>query len=170
MKNSKIQLLHRILMLSLLISSCSNEFDSGVNVEDQKIFILGEDVFVNKGMVNFTSINSYRDLIENSDFSKKAIIVKSIDGVQNYSSMKNQYFKSKISSNSRRLHSSEEEMVISNDFFTTLLNAEGMLTIGEYIIKINLGEGICLVLPKEHEDQIDDLKAENTSNENILVF
>gem|GEM_PF-1795722 len=163
-------MLCRILLVSILVSSCSNEFDSAVQNENQKIFIHGEDIFVSKGIVNFRSINSYRDLIENSDFSKKTIIVKSIDEVQNYTSMKNQYFTSKSSSNSRRLHSLEEEMVVTNDFFTTLLNADGMLTIGDYIIKINLGEGICMVLPKKHEDQIDDLKAEDTSNENILVF
>lgn len=170
MKNSKIQLLCRILLLSLLISSCSNEFDSGVSVEDQKVFILGEDLFINNGILNFSSIEAYRDLIENSDFTKKSIVVKEIDKIQKFQSMKNQYFASKASSNSRKLHSSEEEMVVTNDFFSTLLNADGLITIGDYIIKINLGEGTCLVLPIKYESQINDLMAENTNNQNIMIF
>jgi hypothetical protein len=170
MKNSKIELSCCILLVSLIINSCSNEFDSGVKVEDQKIFILGEDVFLNKGIINFRSINSYRDLIENSDFTKKSIVVKEIDKIQNFQSMKNQYFASKASVSSRRLHSLEEEMVVTNDFFSTLLNADGLITIGDYIIRINLGEGVCLVLPTKYESQINDLKAENTNNENIMIF
>ncbi len=72
--------------------------------------------------------------------------------------------------NARTLGTKEAEVVETNEFLSTILNKDGMITIGDYFFKIDLEDEKVYVLPVSLKDWLGDLQNINLSNEDILVF
>jgi len=153
-----------------LLLGCQTVPDVSPVEDHQKVFVLGNSAFVSNGILNFNSTTAYVDLIEKADQRQKELIVKNLDALADYRSIKSVFKAAKKSTASRKLSTQEEEMAISNDFISTLLNADGMIRIGDYFFKINLANERCLVLHKDQTDQLLDLSNEDNTNKNIMVF
>jgi len=58
----------------------------------------------------------------------------------------------------------------SNEFLSSILNEDGIEIIGDHYYKVNLGSERVFVLSDDFANEIEDLKKEKTTNENLLVF
>lgn len=83
---------------------------------------------------------------------------------------KSVHLQEKSSVNSRKLSAQELQVVETNEFLASLLNENGLITIGEYTFKVNLGSEKVYALNNEFIHQLEDLKNENVENNNILEF
>jgi hypothetical protein len=159
------------LMLILATSACA-DLDNRPNVTiNDKLALLDGNAFVAKGIVHFPDVNFYQGFIETRSEAKEKSLLKDLDESADYVSLKKvSGLKLKISKQGRTLGIKEIELAETNDFISTLINADGMISIGDYYFKINLNTEKAYVLRKEHLAQITDLENENIENKNIMIF
>lgn len=159
----------------MTIVSCQQQDNpSPTNSKSSKPILLSNaDITVTNNIVTFNSISAYENFIDNGSVSTKQSVITQLDSISNYISLKKVYEKSFSSSQARTLSTKEKEMAEINSFFSSLINSDGLIQIGDYLFKIDLDIGKVFVLPpsvSSNKQAINDLKKENTSNKNILVF
>ena len=131
---------------------------------------ISENAFVNDGIVHFKSIQSYVDLIDNGSEPDKESIVKKLDGTDKYTPQKRFYDFKNSEQASRSKHEQLVDAIQGNEFINTLVNSDGLISIGDYYFKVSLENEKCYVLPSQFKDELKDLIAENVSNKNVLTF
>ncbi len=126
---------------------------------------------VSKGILTFNSVENYISLIESEDETKKTELIQILDNNSSYFSLKSG---AKLGgnwvSNAKALGTKEAEVVETNDFLSTILNSDGMITIGDHFFKIDFEDEKVYVLPVSLEDRLGDLQNKDLSNGDIMVF
>ncbi|MCU0420515.1 MAG: hypothetical protein MUC38_12755 [Cyclobacteriaceae bacterium] len=163
MKN--LGLLLKFFFAFSVVVSCTDEH----TVVQQKIESAFSVYFID-GILKFKSVESFTSLVENQDPKAKESFIKFTDQQKNYSSLKKSYQAIKNNNGSRIFAVPEVEIIETNEFLSSLLNEDGMISIGNYNFKVNLERELVFLLLEEHRSQMDDLKNENMNNRNIRVF
>ena len=170
---SKKNLIVKIACITLFSAafSCTDlENQQKVTLND-KSDLLDGNAFLAKGIVHFPSVSFYQQFVETRSEAQEESLLKDLDGSADYISLKKvSGLKSKNSKQGRTLGAKEIELAETNDFISTLINSNGMISIGDYYFKINLNTEKAYVLRKEHLAQIEDLANENIENKNIMIF
>jgi len=109
-------------------------------------------------------------LIETGSEATKSNLVDFLDKKKDYISLRKASFSSKKSNAGRTFSSQEEEVIETNEFLSSLLNEDGLIIIGDHYFKVNLSSEKVYVLNTQFENEVDDLKEENTSNKNVMIF
>jgi hypothetical protein len=152
-------------IIILAIASCSENEQTTLS----NAVLLDGNAYVDRGILHIPDPSFYRGFIETKTPTQEKAFIESLDKIAGYTSLRNAT-RSIGNSGGRTYATKELELVESNDFISTLLNANGMISIGDYYFKINLGTERALVLAKEHAQELADLENENLENENIMVF
>lgn len=157
-----------LIVLILALNACRQDETPQPN---EGLSLLSSEASVTRGILTFSSADFYTTLIESGDDERKSTLVAELNQIDSYNSLKDRLNKMEKSvSNGRALTSLEVEVIEDNDFLATILNEDGMIAIGEHYFKINFTDEIVYVLPVSFQDQLEDLRNENLSNGNIMVF
>jgi hypothetical protein len=122
------------------------------------------------GALRFPTTDKYIDLVETGSDLTKSKLVSFLDEQTDYIPLRKASFRFKNSANGRTLSTQEEEVIETNEFLSSILNEDGLIVVGDYFFKVNLSSAKVYVLNLQFENEIADLKAENTGNENVMVF
>jgi hypothetical protein len=97
-------------------------------------------VTVANNTVSFKSIQAYRNLIDNSTDETRAELVKFVNDVNGFLSLKERV-KLQVANGKTK----EQEVVADDDFLTLLLNQNGVIRLGEYYFKVDFNNEKVLV-------------------------
>ena len=97
-------------------------------------------VTVANNTVSFKSIQAYRNLIDNGTDETRAELVKFVNDVNGFRSLKEQVTAEAASGKTK-----EQEVVADDDFLTLLLNQNGVIRLGEYYFKVDFNNEKVLV-------------------------
>ncbi len=149
---------------------CSQEV---VERNDDIIPILGENVFVSKGILNFKKLDDYANLIGNPDNPDRERVIATLDQLAGYKSLKSVYQSRQKSGQAARSAEEieEDELADSNEFISTLINDEGLIRIDDYYFNIDVYAQQVLALNTDYSSDLGDLASlQYQTNPNILVY
>jgi hypothetical protein len=129
-----------------------------INLEDQMKEIgmsLLDDRLV------FKSIDAYRNIIEDPSGELEHNVMDAINTLTNYKSYK---------SWKNEHHIEHDNDDIPDEYFSSLLNQDKIIQIGDYIFKIIPQQEKVLMLPVRYINEYPDLLRENISNRNIKIY
>lgn len=151
-------------MIALLFAAC----ESSLVEEPAPINEFG--VEFKNGALRFPSTERYINLVESENEATKSKIINFLAEKDDYISLRKAHLGFKKLANGRTLSAQEVELVESNEFLSSLLNEDGLILIGDHYFKVDLSAERVYVLNAQFENELNDLKDENTSNLNIMVF
>src|SRR6478672_502975 len=162
--------------IALLLSvSCKKDEIRVNNPSDAQIYE------IKNGILIFSSITSYRHLLENANGVEKKKFLAEVANRNDFVSMSENH--SKLLSKNGRLSNSgnqdiddDVEDLLSSDLLSTIVNSDGIVGIGSYLFNINLVTERCYALhnsfytPSSSAAAYNDLYNENTNNNYIFNF
>jgi len=151
-------------VFALLLFSC----EKGIIEDSVPINVFG--IEFKNGILQFVSIESYTAIVESQSNDYKSDFIGFLDGTGQYVSLRKANPMGGNTSAGRALSSQEQEIIETNEFLSSILNKDGLIIIGTYAFKVNLSTEKVYAMEAGLETEIDDLKAENVKNSNIMVF
>jgi len=125
--------------------------------EDQ----LAPGVTATEEFITFESIDAYENFFSEGNDSARTKLVKAAQLNQTHNSM--------LRVATLRTSTSIVDSLYP-DFLKTILNADGITKIGNYIIKVDMANEKVLVLKNEDKQYYNDLVSNNYSNSKLLVY
>lgn len=147
-----------VFAILLTLFNC-NKKKSEVSPADQNQ--LAQGVTVTEKFLTFESIDAYENFFSEGSENERRKLVQAAKNNQEHTSMlRNSYV--------RKSNSIVDSLY--PDFLKTILNADGITKIGDYIIKVDMASEKVLVLKNEDIQYYDDLVSNNFSNTKIVVY
>ena len=142
-----------LVTLALLVFACSKKNEAVVptSINDIK-----DSVFVKNGRMVFAEISNYENMVKDTTSREKT-----------FRSVSSENFFSLATNSSK---ASVNASLYDSKFLQRVLNQDGIVQIGEWIIKVDLAKSLCFVLNKKHENEYVDLVKENSSNTHISSY
>lgn len=122
------------------------------------------------GILHFASEEAYAALVESQSSQDRADFMAFLNQRNGYTSLRKAYTTNGRSSAARTFSTAEQEIVDSNDLLSSILNEDGLVSIGDYYFKVNLATETVYALETRFENEIGDLNHENEMNRNIMIF
>ncbi len=101
-----------IFYVLYFLMSCQTQQE--VKPFEEKTPVLGDDVYVEKGMLHFKNVKDYIRLIEEPVENERDILVKNLDGLPDYKSLKSKYraiLSARENSTARTLEEDPEDLI-----------------------------------------------------------
>ena len=120
---------------------------------------------LSKGVISFKSLQDYEAFLTQTDEEIEAFLrAKHHQGFKSYAgSFLNREFEPIGGKNG-------EELLIDDDFFSRILNEEGIINIGDWFVRVNLPKEKAFALHQDHLADYPDLVNENLENNHVLEF
>jgi hypothetical protein len=136
--------------LALLVFACSKKNEPIVPAAQNNI---KDSVFVKNGRMIFSEVSNYENMVNNHDVREKT-------------------FRNTRSTSFTSLGSSSTENIdlYDSEFLQKVLNQDGVIQIGKWIIKVDMAKALCYVLPDKFANEYQDLVEAKTTNDHILVY
>ena len=134
--------------------SCKKEVTPNqVNLEDSK----KQEMTSDGRMLIFNSSSTYENLVSNPDENaQKELLLK-------ISKMSHTTYAEKI-------EKEKSVDLIDDEYFSSIINEDAIVQIGDYLYRINAASEKVFVLPASHISEYADLVNENKANKNIRQF
>ena len=144
-----------LTIIGLQILGCKKEVST--TPKSKQNFENAYNVSSDGRMLIFKTTASYNKLVNNITTEEEENFI-SFAKTQNYTSLLENRERSKAMSSG------------NDDFFSSLLNEDGVIKIGKFLYRINLETGLVAVLSEANLAEYADLVSMNKKNKNIRIF
>ena len=159
------------LAFAMLAYACSDDLSEEATlptVDAPASQLLVNDVSLEKGYLKFASVEAFENFLgEENDERKSELLTRVKDA--NFTSWRENFLEheDELAPNGR---TEAEDILVEDEYISSLMNEDGILQIGKYLFKINVAQELVLALDEADQKHYDDLVAENTNDEKIMVF
>ena len=120
---------------------------------------------LSKGAITFSSLSDYENFLAKTDEEVYSFLqVKENEGFKSYASS---FLNSEFEPIGGK---GGDDLLIDDDFFSRILNKDGIIKIGDWFVRVNLSKEKAFALHDENSDDYQDLINENIENNHILEF
>ncbi|MEX0596841.1 MAG: hypothetical protein WD512_10095, partial [Candidatus Paceibacterota bacterium] len=155
-----------LALVGIGVVGCKKEVSSNDTSSDTPELIT-PDFRANKNLIEFNSIESYENFINNYEEAQKN---EAFDALRN-SNFQNYFSKTENHVMLKNDDGTDSEVYEMDDRFGQLLNVDGAIKIGDYLFKINLSEKEVRVVSYSAEDDYQSvLSVINSSSKEVKVF
>jgi hypothetical protein len=160
-----------LLIAVCWLSACSDnlvEEASLPEVETTTLVSLTDDVSLENNYLKFASPEAFESFLGEENEDKKVELINRIKEVS-FTSWQENFLASEeqLAPNGR---TEAEDILIEDEYISSLMNEDGVLQIGQYLFKINVNQELVFALNESDKNHYDELVAENDKNEKIMVF
>ncbi|MCU0446326.1 MAG: hypothetical protein MUE85_15575 [Microscillaceae bacterium] len=163
------------IFMGILFYGCQTN-QEGLVAPDETQPKITENVSLKDGRLHFQSIDYYRDFLDKASKTEKTKFIEKLNEQKRFVSIAKIFADNNLK---KKYQSSKNAMLsqtispIESEFFSSILNADGIVQIGKYIFKIDLVQQKCLVLEEKDlafyqdliEGNLNQGKIKDLSNE-----
>lgn len=113
----------------------------------------------------FKSVSDYERAVSITNPKESSAFLEQVNSMEGFVSVSE---KNNMETAKRR--GDELDLLLDDDFMSSILNSDGTVQIGNYIILIDVSEDLVYAIDAKFSQQYSDLVARNTDNHNIMVF
>ena len=160
-----------LLIAVCWLSACSDNLVEEANlpeVETTTLVSLTDDVSLENNYLKFASPEAFESFLGEENEDKKVELINRIKEAS-FTSWQENFLASeeRLAPNGR---TEAEDILIEDEYISSLMNEDGVLQIGQYLFKINVNQELVFALNEFDKDHYQDLVAENDKNKKIMVF
>ena len=151
------------VMIMILFGSCQKEV---VN-EPASIVNNTCNLSVIDNRLVFNTISDYEGAVSLTNCEQTVAFTKQVNSLNNFTS-----YSEKQNTAAKRVKegSALDSLLDGEDFLKSILNSDGAVQIGNYIILLDLANDLVYAIDAKFSDQYSDLVARNINNPNIMSF
>lgn len=159
------------LAFAMLAYACSDDFSEEAGLPDEKASatrLLTDDVSLENGYLKFASAEAFESFLGEENDTRKSTLLKQVEEAS-FTSWRENFLahEEQLAPNGR---TEAEDILLEDEYISSLMNEDRVLQIGQYLFKINVNEELVFVLNEQDKEHYDDLVKENDENEKIMVF